>query len=364
MTPAREMVAMEKSQQGTQLCHAISDHTDEWLRELFANATADISRRERCALLAVGGYGRRELAPFSDLDVVLIHDKVKRIDDIASKLWYPIWDTGMKLGHAVRTPKETLTMCQSDLDTATAHVTARFIAGDEAFAEEVLTSVRDNWNRKGQDWLRVLHKRVLDRHQAAGEVAFLLEPNLKEGVGGLRDIHMLWWAIEAGLEISDDDVSALERCNEVLLSARTALHQHAKRAGDVLRLEQQQAVASVLQYDNDDALMKAISSAALRVAWIADEAWARLDPPESARAVAQPLASGIELFNGEIRLTDDVDPASDPTLVLRIAATAARQRARIERHTLDRLGERCAPFPDPWPTGASDDLVALLLEGD
>ena len=364
MTPARELIAMESSQQGTQLCHAISDHTDDWLRSVFSDATSGISSRERCALLAVGGYGRRELAPFSDLDVVLIHDKVKNIDEVASKLWYPIWDSGMKLGHAVRTPKETLSMCQSDLDTATAHVTARFIAGDESLANEVLKAVRENWQRKGQDWLRVLHKRVLERHEAAGEVAFLLEPNLKEGVGGLRDIHMLWWAIEAGLVLSNDDVEALKKCNEVLLSARTALHQHAKKVGDILRLEQQQAVASLLGYDDDDALMKAISSAALRVAWIADEAWARLDPPSYARSTPQPLASGIELLNGEIRLTDDVDPADDPTLVLRVAATAARQRARIQRDTLDRLGERCAQFPDPWPTGASDDLVALLLEGD
>ncbi len=364
MTPARELVAMEKSQQGTQLCHAISDHTDDWLRNVFNDATAGLSSRDRCALLAVGGYGRRELAPFSDLDVVLIHDKVKSVDDVASKLWYPIWDAGMKLGHAVRTPKETLNMCQSDLDTATAHVTARFIAGDKALADEVLGSVHENWIRKGQDWLRVLHKRVLERHAAAGEVAFLLEPNLKEGVGGLRDIHMLWWAIEAGLSLNEDDVSALRRCNEVLLSARTALHQHAKRAGDVLHLEQQQAVAVVLGYANDDALMKAISSAALRVSWIADEAWSRLDPPSFARPTPQPIASGIELVHGEIRLADDVDPADDPTLILRVATAAARQRARIERATLDRLGERCTTFPEPWPTGASDDLVALLLEGD
>jgi [protein-PII] uridylyltransferase len=364
MTPARELIAMAGSQQGTQLCHAISDHTDDWLRQIFTDATTSLSGKGRCALLAVGGYGRRELAPFSDLDVVLIHDKVKTIDEVASKLWYPIWDTGMKLGHAVRTPKDTLNMCQSDLDTATAHVTARFIAGDESLANEVLSEVRGNWTRKGQDWLRVLHKRVLERHEAAGEVAFLLEPNLKEGVGGLRDIHMLWWAIEAGLSMPADDIAALERCNEVLLSARTALHQHAKRPGDILHLEQQQAVASLLGFEHDDALMKAISSAALRVAWIADEAWTRLDPPQSARSTPQPLASGVELVNGEIRLVDDVDPADDPTLVLRVATAAARQRARIDRATLDRLGDRCAPWPEPWPTGASDDLVALLLEGD
>jgi [protein-PII] uridylyltransferase len=364
MTPARELIAMESSIQGTQLCHAISDHTDDWLRGVFDVATKDISSKQRVALLAVGGFGRRELAPFSDLDVVLIHDKVKNIDDIASKLWYPIWDSGMKLGHAVRTPKETAAMCQSDLDTATAHVTARFIAGDEELAAQVISAARDNWRKKGQDWLRVLHKRVVQRYVAHGEVAFLLEPNLKEGVGGLRDIHMLWWAMEAGLTLNEDDVFALDQCNEVLLSARTALHQQSHRAGDVLRLEQQQSVATLLGYTNDDALMKAISSAALRVAWIADEAWARIDPPESSRPTPQPLATGIELLHGEIRLSDDVDPGDDPTLLLRVATAAARQRARIERATLDRLGDRCQTWPDPWPTGASDGLVALLLEGE
>lgn len=364
MTPARESVALEHSLQGTELCHAISDHTDEWLKQVFEEATKDLGKKERVALLAVGGYGRRELAPFSDLDVVLVHDKVKSIEQIASKLWYPIWDAGMKLGHAVRTPKETLSMCQSDLDTATAHVTARFIAGDHQLADEVLQDVRDHWRKKGQDWLRVLHLRVLERHQAAGEVAFLLEPNLKEGVGGLRDIHMLWWAVEAGLELSTDDMNSLQHCNEVLLSARNALHQLSKRVGDILLLEKQQAVSTLLKYENDDALMKAISSAALRVSWIADEAWARLDPPANASSTPVPIASGVELLNGEIQLTADVDPLDDPTLVLRVATAAARHGARINRQTLDRLGERCPAWPDPWPTGASDELVALLLEGE
>lgn len=364
MTPSREAIALEQSLQGTQLCHSISDHTDEWLQQLFVDATQNMTAKQRVALLAVGGYGRREMAPFSDLDVVLVHDKVKNIDEVASKLWYPIWDAGMKLGHAVRTPKETIEMCQSDLDTATAHVTARFIAGDKELADEVLGAVRKQWQNKGQEWLRILHTRVRERHVAAGEVAFLLEPNLKEGVGGLRDIHMLWWAIEAGLVLSEDDRAALRDCNEILLSVRTALHQLSKRAGDILRLEQQQAVSVVLGYENDDALMKALSSAALRVSWIADEAWSKLDPPTGATLTPQPIASGVELVNGEIRLASEVDPREDPTLVLRVATAAARHEVRIARETLGRLGEHCPQWPDPWPTGASDELVALLLEGD
>jgi [protein-PII] uridylyltransferase len=349
---------------GGALCEALSDATDDFLRALYADATKQLKNADDVALIAVGGYGRRELAPFSDLDVLLVHRGVKNIDEIASLMWYPIWDAGLKLGHAVRTPKETLQICATDLDTATALVTARHLAGSELLAQEVIGSARDAWRQRGRTWLVTLHERMQERYVTSGEVAFLLEPNIKEGLGGLRDIHALWWAVEAGLVLTSQDADALKKCNETLLQVRVALHQHTNRVGDVLHLEEQIPVAAALEYANDDALMSAIAVAGQQVAWIADEAWSQLDPPASASAVPQGIASGVALVNGEIRLADDIDPADDPTLVLRVATAAARHRARIDRDSLNRLGERTQVWPDPWPAGASDDLVALLLEGD
>lgn len=349
---------------GGALCEALSDATDDFLRALYADATKQLKNADDVALIAVGGYGRRELAPFSDLDVLLVHRGVKNIDEIASLMWYPIWDAGLKLGHAVRTPKETLQICATDLDTATALVTARHLAGSELLAQEVIGSARDAWRQRGRTWLVTLHERMQERYVTSGEVAFLLEPNIKEGLGGLRDIHALWWAVEAGLVLTSQDADALKKCNETLLQVRVALHQHTNRVGDVLHLEEQIPVAAALEYTNDDALMSAIAVAGQQVAWIADEAWSQLDPPASASAVPQGIASGVALVNGEIRLADDIDPADDPTLVLRVATAAARHRARIDRDSLNRLGERTQVWPDPWPAGASDDLVALLLEGD
>ncbi len=349
---------------GGALCEALSDATDDFLRALYAKATKQLKNADDVALIAVGGYGRRELAPFSDLDVLLVHRGVKKIDEIASLMWYPIWDAGLKLGHAVRTPKETLQICATDLDTATALVTARHLAGSELLAQEVIGSVRDAWRQRGRTWLVNLHERMQERYVTSGEVAFLLEPNIKESLGGLRDIHALWWAIEAGLVLTSQDADALKKCNETLLQVRVALHQHTNRVGDVLHLEEQIPVAAALGYANDDALMSAIAVAGQQVAWIADEAWSQLDPPASASPVPQGVASGVALVNGEIRLADDIDPADDPTLVLRVATAAARHRARIDRDSLNRLGERTQVWPDPWPAGASDDLVALLLEGD
>jgi len=349
---------------GVQFCAALSELTDELLRALFNDAVKNIGITKDIALIAVGGYGRGELAPYSDLDLLLLHKNVKKVDDFASALWYPLWDLGLKVGHAVRTPKETRQLGETDLDTATALVTARFITGDESLANDCINDAREWWRKRGRDSLRDLHARVLARHATAGEVAFLLEPNLKEGLGGLRDIHALLWAIDAGLPLSGGDKQELKRSNEVLLTSRVALHINAQRLGDVLRLEDQDAVAARIGSHDADALMAQVSTAARSIAWIADEAWARIDPPANASELPRRIAPGVEMRGGEVHLESDADPATDPTLVLRVATAAARLGARIDRASLNRLGEETPVWPDPWPAGASDDLVALLLEGE
>jgi [protein-PII] uridylyltransferase len=293
-----------------------------------------------------------------------VHKSVKNIGDIASKIWYPIWDASVKLGHAVRTPKETIQLCSTDLDTATALVTARVIAGNQKLGNELIRDASSSWKKNGRQWLVQLHRRIIERYAKDGEVAFLLEPNLKEGLGGLRDIHALQWAVEAGLELSSDDRRQLTRCNDVLLRVRVALHRHVGRASEILRLEDQAPVAPMAGYATDDQLMAAIAEVGREVAWIADEAWAQLDPPADRSPIAQPLAPGVHLLNGEIHLDDAVNVADDPTLLLRVATAAARLGARIDRASLNRLGDLSPQWPDPWPAGASDDLVALLLEGE
>ncbi|MEY4400671.1 MAG: protein-PII uridylyltransferase GlnD [Actinomycetota bacterium] len=341
----------------------LSDKTDDELRRVFAGAVQQHAPKGCVALLAVGGYGRRELAPFSDLDVLLLHDRKKLEPAFAQALWYPLWDSGHRVGHAVRTPRETVAMVCDDLDTATAIVTARVLAGDAAFGEKVIAKSLTELRRRSREWTRQLHTSVVERHRSAGEVAYLLEPDLKNGLGGLRDIHAMWWARAAGFELSDRDQRDLAECNDVLLRIRVALHRTTGRPGDVLHLQDQSAVACEAGFADDDELMATIASVGRRVMWITDEAWARLDPPVASRS-ARPLAPGVALVNGEVHLADDADPASDPTLVLRVAAAAARQEARINRDSLDRLGRFSRKWPAPWPTGAQEALVAFLLEGE
>lgn len=361
---ARAEIIGRTDLQGPLLCAAVSDLTDAWLEELFDDACSQLRVTSGVALLAVGGYGRGELAPFSDLDLIIVHDSCDVIDELASKIWYPIWDTRIKLGHGVRTRKETLRISLDDLDVATSMMTARVLAGDNLFAASLIAETQVQTKNAGKRWLSQLHGRVLQRHAQAGEVAFYLEPDLKEGLGGLRDIHALWWAIAAGFEVSSSDQGALSECHEILTIARVGLHRVARRAGDILHLQDQDAVAKSIGGSSADELMAMIASAGRRVAWIADEAWARLDPPATSRRSPVAVAPGVQLHNGAIQLTSDANPVDDPTLMLRVATAAARHGVRIDRTSLDRLGEETSQWPDPWPAGASDDLVALLLEGE
>ena len=179
--------------------------------------------------MAIGGYGRGELAPQSDLDLLLVHDvkskKVaKEVEPIASAIWYPLWDSGVKLGHAVRRIDEQLELARTDLDSATALLTARPLAGDDELTAQVIAKGLDSWRSNSTRHLAELRDRVRVREESAGNVAYHLEPDLKDGHGGLRDVQSLWWAQEAGLNLIAEDLIDLDRSYDVLLRARVALH--------------------------------------------------------------------------------------------------------------------------------------------
>ena len=359
----REAVLGDHRLRGVGLCRELSAATDAWLAGVFESAVHDVAPSKAVALVALGGYGRAELAPFSDLDLLLLHAGERSIDELARRIWYPVWDAGIKLGHSVATPKQVLQLASSELDTATALLHMRRIAGDAQLVERLHDSATSTWRTRGRARLRELHRRVVERQQANGEVAFLLEPNLKEGYGGLCDVHSIAWAEAAGLQVSKEDRAALDAGQDVLVSVRVALHRHTRRAGEVLHLEDQDAVARACGYRTADALMAAISAAGRTIAWVTDEVWGRVEVEQAPHPPPRLVAPGVELRRGEVHLTDSADPAADPTLVLRVGAAAARLGVRIDREALDRLAELGASFPTPWPAGAVDELVALLLTG-
>ena len=345
---------------------ALASITDAWVIELFEQALAAHPTKHRVALLAVGGYGRGELAPYSDLDLLLVHNAKPRkvadeIEPIASSLWYPLWDSGVKLGHAVRRVDEQLDLVDGDLDSATALLTARFLAGDEEIAAEVTLRGRKSWEAQRSMYLAALRARMMGRQAESADVAYRLEPDLKNGHGGLRDVQTVWWAMASGLDVIDQDLADLDACYDTLLRARVATHLTTGRAGEVMRLEDQDAIAARGGWSDADALMADVAAAGRDVSWLCDETWNRAierDPTDD-----RAIAPGVVLHNGEIELTDGVDPRRDPTLALQAAVAAARNDCRIGRATLDRLHEEVEPWTGDWPVGARTELVALLLEG-
>jgi [protein-PII] uridylyltransferase len=352
---------------GRALCRAYSDLVDDWLAQLLTAAEEECGAGD-VALVAVGGYGRAELSLQSDIDVVLLHDGRADVGALADRVWYPIWDEGVKLGHAVRTPREALTLAGDDLDTATSFLQVRHVAGDEGLTEDLARRSLEQWQKRSKRWLEELSRRVRQRHDASGEVAFLLEPDLKDGRGGLRDVHALRWAEAARRLLWEGDDPALDDAYGALLSARVELHRRTGRPGDRLVLEEQDAVAEALHEASADTLMHTIAGAARTIAWRSDDAWQRIDAslrgPSGWRARRdRAIAPGQVLRDGEVHLTADADPAADPSLVLRAAAAAAAGDTRIHRGSLDRLAATAGPLPVPWSAEVRGALVDLLLAG-
>ena len=366
----RDELLADRGMSGTVLCRALARRVDEWLHDIFS---AEVSDSDGIALVAVGGYGRSELCPYSDIDLLLLHRDRPDIGDVASRLWYPIWDEGLKLGHSVRSPRETRDLAKADLDTATSLLDARHIAGDADLTADLTADNVNQWRRNARRWLPQLAERVAERHRRCGEVAFKLEPDLKQGRGGLRDIHALRWVEAAVVEIDDADSRRLWSDYEVILAARAELHRTADRSGDVLLLQEQDGVAAALDYADADEMMGAIASSARSIAWRSDEIWAWLRdselPPEWRRRLRrrhsrnnEELDAGVVAYEGRAVLADDAD-AADPCTALRLARVASRHGLRMDRDSLERLREHMAPLCERWPDEARKLFVDLLLSG-
>ena len=354
----RELLA-DRSLTGTAFCRAHAALVDSWLVDLLGDEPG-------VCLVAVGSLGRRELCPHSDLDLMLLHRGRKDVGAVAERLWYPIWDSGYSLDHSVRTSKEVLAVADKDFKAALGLRDARPVAGDIDYGEELVAKVQDLWRRRARRWLRTLDEATDERHRRVGEVAFLLEPDLKEGHGGLRDLQALD-AVASSSPVAIDD-EQLGRPLDVLLGARVELHRRSGRAEEQLLLQEQDAVAAALGYRDADALMAAVSAAARTIAFASNDAWRRVrswlaGPKGRSAGGDRLLARGVVLRDGEVVLAADVSPDTDRAVILRVAAAAAGADAPIAGSTLARLSAAAPPPGDPWPIEARQALVALLGAG-
>jgi len=366
----RQPLLADESLTGATWCHTHSALVDDWVAELLHAAVSD--GHEGLALVAVGGYGRAELCPQSDIDLMLVYERRRDVAAVADRIWYPIWDEGIKLGHSVCTVREALGLANDDLDSATALLSARLVAGDKGLAETLAAGGIEQWRKRSKRWLSDLAVRNDLRQEKAGEVAFELEPDLKEGRGGMRDVHALGWAEAARQILLDHDSQSLSRAYGVLLDVRVELQRRSGRPSNIVGLHDQAAVAKALGDVDADALMARVAEAARSIAWTSDDTWHRirsgLRGPLARGGRTRPIAAGVVLRDGEVHV-DDVGPgpvperSADRTLALRAAAGAVAHDTIIDRQSLERLAAASPCLGDPWPPEARPLLVELLLSG-
>jgi [protein-PII] uridylyltransferase len=345
----------------------VGDAADRWLRSLWSAAAGGDDRG--LALLAVGGLGRRMLLPASDLDLLVVSSGRRPVPQVAERLWYPIWDAGVALDHSVRTVREVVAAADSDLRVALGLLDARLVAGDATVAADVVARRDRLWQTRRERWLPAVMEAARDRHRDAGDVAFLLEPDLKEGRGGLRDVTLLT-AVAAVTPVLAPVVGApeLEEAAAALRGVLVALQAPATGAASRTRLllQDQDAVAARLGDADADGLMGRVAAAGRAVAWASDDGWERvtswLAGPRRRSAVDHPVGPGLVLRDGEIWLAA-TEPAADPGLALRAAVAAVDHGVAVARSTLDRLAAEAGPPPVPWPDDMRHALIRLLGSG-
>jgi len=344
---------------------ALVDLHDFWL----SSRCAAIGLNERASLVAVGALGRRELAPYSDLDLVLLHDGRKDVDRLAEQLWYPLWDAGIGLDHSVRTPGQAVQVAATDLRAALGLLEARHIAGDPALSDRVSAAVRQAWRAGIRSRFDELADSAQARWTKVGDVAHRVEPDLKNGHGGLRDIQLV--DALAAAQLVDRPAGDVADARRLLLDVRTELHRIAGRARDVLRAQEADEVAVTLEIADRFELARALSGAARSVAFAAEVGLrqARGALPRRGLAalrrapVRRPLDTGVVEHAGEVTLARDAAATRDPALVLRVAATAARTGLPVAAATLHRLADTAPELREPWPRAALGELLSLLGTG-
>src|SRR5436309_9868580 len=257
---------------GREICARRAELVDVLLRYVFGGAAATTSgngeRRVPLALIALGGYGRGELNPFSDIDVmVLHHQRAAKIspdlEEMVNQVLYLLWDSGFKVGHSTRSIKEAIAQANADMRTKTAMLESRFLAGDSElarkFREQFRSKCVEGHERK---YVEMRMQDQVARHNKLGDSVYLQEPNLKSGCGGLRDYQNLLWVTyfkEGSLStnqlvgkdwLSESDQRRIERAYDFLLRLRTDLHYATGRATDILHISLQDQLAKRLGYSS------------------------------------------------------------------------------------------------------------------
>ena len=344
-----------------------SDRSDSVITSLF-ESLGNLSKG--VCVAAVGGFGRGELSPGSDLDILILHKNKSDSDllEVTNALLYPLWDQGFKVDHSVRTLTQNRDAAENDLRVVMGLLDIRLIAGDADLTSTAQSDALHLWRNKASLYLPDLKESMKVRHERSGELAYLLEPDLKEARGGLRDINSIRAIALSGVVIpSIERVSVAE---STILRIRDSLHTITSNSKDRLYFQEQDKIAKDLDYADADALMAELAKSARSVDYILSSIWHSVEhrgKDRSGRFLKKisgtQLSPEISISNQEVTLSIDAPVATDPTLAFKVAAAAAQVGLPLSLDTCLRLSESSPSISTPWPRVARENFISLIGGG-
>lgn len=359
------------------LRHALVDLHEFWLTT--KGNELGIRPDSGFAIVAVGGLGRREMMPYSDLDLILLHDDVDPavVAQVADQLWYPLWDAHIKLDHSVRTVPQALQVAATDLTATLGMLEARHIVGDVELSHLLIGGVRRQWRTGIRSRFDELVEQAQSRWARSGQIAHRAEPDVKNGRGGLRDVQLLNALSIAQLTDgmpglgADTPGGGLALAHRRLLDVRTELHCVAGRARDQLRAQDADEIGAALRIGDRFDLARTLSDCARTIGYSIDVGLRTAGNSLPRRGLSKlrrvplrrPVDEGVVEQSGELVLARDARPQRDPGLVVRIAAASASTGLPISASTLGRLSDSAPELREPWPKGALADFLVLLGSG-
>jgi [protein-PII] uridylyltransferase len=333
----------------------------------------------------MGSYARLEVCPRSDIDLLFLHDRWKDTDlqELVQRLCYPLWDAGLQVGYAIHTPRSAVRAAGDRIDTATALMDRRLVFGDRGLLDQVASAYARWLRRRSGKVLTQLAAADEERHRQAGMQPGMLEPELKAGAGGLRDLHSLRWAAgtvlgELGLQplvgaryLGVKDYQELMHANRALLTVRCALHLVSADApaGDVLRLDLQDEVAARSGARDRDDVLSTVGLAMRTIAHVHGRTWPLLLSDARAgrrrrRPPPERLDEGVQVVDGLVELEEDRSLRTDPALGMRAVAAAATQGSHLGRATVTRLQRDLAAVETlPWDQRIRSAFLTALRRG-
>jgi [protein-PII] uridylyltransferase len=356
---------------------------------VFEGALA-ASRRDPVgiALVALGGYGRRELAPNSDLDLLLLYRgwDAPDVTELNRRTMYPLWDSRRDLGDRIREPRD-IVRSLDEIDEACALLDARLLSGDRGLFADMQGSVWRRLERSHASFVAKLTKASEVRHRRYGHAGHLLEPNIRDSAGGLRDIHTLLWASKLfpggeGLDalvdsgyLSRIDADLVDAARSFLLRVRIELHLGSVRHQDQLYLPDQDEIARRLAYEAPasnrpaaDHLMQELFRHARHVETIVASFWDRISRSQRRRrwrsGGSEMVGDGCVLKDGRLELVATTNVADDPAGWLRVFRRAVLRGVHVGRASLNRLYEELAHASSvEWSKEAREVFLDIIESG-